>query len=463
MARSGAMSERIGIWLGDSFAEISAMTGEKPAPHFSTIRWLHSKKSLAETLRETLSKIRTNNSSATGEIHLATSRAEMSVARRQGSEPAALVTSGFESWARLWPRKASAAPSLRTERTWFPTSSDKIFGVEERLLADGTIERALKNEELEVLLAKLELLKTKEIAICFLHADRFPAHEKQAAEFFRGRGFNVIASHELPHASQLTEAERIRRTVESAFAETLVHEDLESLRNILRDEKLEDAWSIRFWSTDGLTDSPSAASVRGGVEAAIAKAVPTEFELSYFFGLEEFLGFQKRPDGSLETYLLPVQPTCQIGASAWPFPSWTAIDRGYEPGPMLFGKSHQLTLLDILFVRDHLKGDIEGFSERVQAKASARILEALFTLGKNLAEPGRRAVDAKDIAEDLESGLVERLSMDLCFRLSKPSKVFVAGPLASSLIPLLERRRSDVTFVVDPELTVSTAALGQVM
>ncbi len=465
MARSPAMrslgSERVGIWLGDSFAEISAKTGEKPGPHFSTTRWLHSKKTVSETLRETLLKIRSIEKTASGEIRIATSRAEMSVTRRQGSEPFALVTAGFESWAKLGPRMAGATPTLRTERAWFPTSGDKTFGIAERTLADGQIQTPLKLDELEFLVAKLELMKAKEIAICFLHADRFPAHEKQAAAFFRERGFHVIASHELPGASGLNEVERIRRTIECAFAEAVVRDDFESLQKVLTEEKLEDDWKIRFWTTNGIADATSASFVRGGVETALLHAIPADVELAYFFGLEEFLGFQRLNDGSLASYLLPVQPTCQIGASSWPFPSWSSVDRGYEPGPMLFGKSHQLTLLDILFVRDALKGDIEGFSDRVQAKTSARILEAIATLGKNLAEPGRRGADAKDIAEDLESGFVERLSMDLSFKLSKAAKVFVAGPLAPSVLPLLERRRSDVQFIVEPELTISTAALGR--
>jgi hypothetical protein len=457
-------SVRIGIWMGDSFAEICADQGTsatlseskseaKSVTTGHTSRWFHPKKSLAEGLRDILKSINAAAIKA-GEICIATSRAEMSVARRQGSEPVTLVTAGFETWARLG-TPLIGSPSLRAQRSWFPTSSDKIFGIEERMGPDGSVVRALDLSELEFLVAKLELLKTKEIAIAFLHGHVFSAHEKAAAKFFRERGYNVTCSCDLLNVSSLSDVERVRRTAECAFAETVIQDDLAMVKAVLKEEGLEDNWKIQFWSSKGLTVETSAAAVRGGVEAALANAMPETAELSYFFGIEEFLGFTSHRRGA---YLLPVQPTTQIGVSAWPFPSWTEVDRGYEPGPMLFGKSHQLTVLDILFVRDRLMGDIEGFSDRVQAKASVRILEALFTLGKNLAEPGRRAVDSKEIAEDLEMSFVERLVMDLCFK--APKSVHVSGPLALSIVPLLEKRRPDLKFVVDSALTVAGAAKG---
>jgi len=436
------MAFKIGIWMGDSFAEIFAENSASAGKSQLSSRWFHPKKSLSEGLRETLLNLEAGDSPGT--VIAATSRAEMSVARKQGTEPAVLVTAGFETWARFGPGSSNGIPSMRTQREWFPTPPDKIFGIEERIRADGSVEKPLAESELEFLVAKLELSKVKEIAIAFLHANRFPQHEQKAAEFFRARGFKVVCSSELE--GDFDDITRVRRTVESAFAEALVQEDLAAIRAVLPE-----GWSLEFWTPKGLSSTGTAALVRGGVDAALSKAF-SKHELTYFFGLEEFLGFK---GGA--SYLLPVQPTCQIGASQWAFPSWTAVDRGYEPGPMLFGKSHQLTILDVLFVRDRLSGDIEGFSDRVQAKSSARILEALFTLGKNLAEPGRRAADAKDIAHDLESAFVERLAMDLAIQNART--VRLAGPLAQAVGALLEKRRSDLKFTYDP-MTIAQAAAG---
>ena len=434
--------------MGDSFAELFAVTAATSASAGATAtsgtnpisaRWFHQKKSLADGLREVLLKLEAG-AHEPGTVVVATSRAEMAVARKQGTEPAVLTTSGFETWARMGRATSTGIPALRAQRDWFPSSQEKIYGIAERILADGTIDKPLNESELEPLIAKLQLQKVKEIAIAFLHADKFPAHEERAAAFFRERGFNVVCSSTFKHLDDLS---RLRRAVESAFAEPVVQDDLEKLRAVLPE-----GWALEFWTPDGVTTKTTASMIRGGVEAALAKSFSTG--LTYFFGLEEFLGFS---DGVC--YLLPAQPTCQISASQWAFPSWNSVDRGYEPGPMLFGKSHQLTLLDVLFVRDRLSGEIEGFSDRVQAKASARILEALFTLGKNLAEPGRRAADSKEIAEDLECGFVERIAMDLAIRNARA--VRVAGPLSKAVIRLLEKRRPDIKFTYD-EITIAQAA-----
>ena len=425
----------IGVWMGDSFAEIFATSGK----HQIASRWFHPKKSLADHLRELVPTLEATS----GRVVVATSRAEMAVARKQGSEPALLTTAGFETWARFGENNSGGVPSLKTEREWFPTSPEKIFGVDERILSDGRVSKLFDETEIEALLPKFQTMKVKEIAVAFLHGDRFPANEKAAADFLRTKGFNVTCSHEVGQG--MNDLARIRRTVESAFAEPIVQDDLSSLK-----EALPEGWTLEFWSPSGVSSVASAARVRGGVEAALAAKFAKQ--LTYFFGLEEFLVFS---DGFSE--LFPVQPTGQIGAAAWPFPSWTSVDRGYEPGPMLFGKSHQLTILDVLFVRDRLSGDIEGFSERVQAKSSARILEALFTFGKNLADPGRRAADAKDIAADLEAAFVERIAMDVLIRGTIAARI--GGPLASSIVPLLEKRMPTVRFTIDTT-TIAEAAAG---
>ena len=452
----------IGMWIGDSFAEIASNASNAPVgkveSQTAVTRWFLPKKSIADALRESLLALGAAAKKG-GTLSIASSRTDSALAKKQGNEPALLVTSGFEAWARLSSKNSMHVPSLRADRAWFPTSVEQTFGIDERITNDGVVERPLKMEELEFLVAKLQLTKTKEVAIGFLHADKYPDHERQAAQFLREKGFKVVASHEIPGSNALPESARWRKTLEAAYAETLVQEDIESLRAVFKEQELDESWNILFWGDKSQTTLPTAASIRGGVETAAGQCLPLSSELGYFFGLEEFLLLRKtEKDGatSIRASLLPVQPTCQIGASAWPFPSWTSVDRGYEPGPMLFGKSHQLTILDVLYVRGHLKTDIEAFSERVQEKAQPRILEALTTLGKDLTEPGRRS-DAKLIAEDLETSAIERLALELNSVDAKAKPVYVFGPFAPLFLPLLQKRRPDVKFVYDAHSTLAGA------
>lgn len=429
---------RLGLWVGDSFAEIRGKD-------FS--RWFLPKKSLSEGIKEALRAIEDRESG--GELVFATSRSESALQRKQGSQPALLVTAGFESWARTARHSRRSGPILSVERAWTPVPEDNVFGLDERVSVDGKIEKALKLEELEFLVGKLELLKVKDVAIGFRHASANSEHEKQAAAYLREKGFRVTASHELPSIKR-SEAKAWKHASESAYVESVVKEDVDAIRSALDAEGATN-WTIRAWTSNGLLDDRAkftASGLRGGTARALNLAGGSN-ATTLVLGLEDFSII----DGSSpEPRTLAVQPTCQIATELWPFPVWNAVDRGFEPGPMLFGKSHQLTLLDVFFVQGRLATPVDAFSDRIQEKSAPRILEALFTLGKNLAEPGRRAADAKTIASDLERAAIEKVAIDLA-PLAGKSTVTLVGPLAPIFAPLLAKRRPDLDFQLDTKTT----------
>lgn len=443
----GDLVHRLGLWVGDSFAEIRGKD-------FS--RWFLPKKSLSDGIKEALRAI--DGREAGGELVFASSRAESALQRKQGSQPALLVTSGFESWARTARHSRRTSPVLTVESAWTPVPEDNVFGIDERISVTGEIEKALKMEELEFLVGKLELLKVKDIALGFRHASANPEHERQAAAYFREKGFRVSSSHEMP-AVKKSEAKAWTQASEAAYVESVVREDVEMIRAALDAEGAAN-WRVSAWTSKGHSSDVATFTsngLRGGTSRALSGVFSTDGTAALIFGLEDFLIIDR---DSVEPRTLAVQPTCQIAHDLWPFPVWTAIDRGFEPGPMLFGKSHQLTFLDVLFVQGRLAAPIDAFSDRTQEKSGPRILEALFTLGKNLAEPGRRAADAKTIASDLERSAVERIAVDLAPLASK-SKVLLLGPLAPSMAPLLSKRRPDLSFEVDTNTTFADLVLGR--
>ncbi|MEK7356938.1 MAG: hydantoinase/oxoprolinase N-terminal domain-containing protein [Bdellovibrionota bacterium] len=409
---------------------------------------------MSEGIKDALRAIDSRESG--GELVFASSRSESALQRKQGSQPALLVTAGFESWARTARHSRRSGPVLAVERSWTPVSEDNVFGIDERISVDGVIEKTLKLEELEFLVGKLELLKVKDVALGFRHASANPEHEKQAAAYFRERGYRVSASHEM-NAIKKSEAKAWKHAGESAYVESAVKDDVEAIRSAL-DAEGASSWRLSGWTQNGLASnrtSFTAGELRGGTSRALGGVARAGDVTSLVFGLEDFLVV----DGtSKEARTLAVQPTVQIATELWPFPVWTGVDRGFEPGPMLFGKSHQLTLLDVLFVQGRLTETIEAFSDRISEKSAPRILEAMFTLGKNLAEPGRRAADAKTIASDLERAAIERIAVDLAPLASKAT-VVLTGPLAFALAPLLAKRRPDLKFELDTSTTFADLVL----
>jgi hypothetical protein len=314
-------------------------------------------------------------------------------------------------------------------------------------------------EELEFLVAKLNLLKVKDIAVGFLNSSANPVHEDQVASYLREKGFRVIVSHDVPREASRSscESSHWRRTIRLACAEARVGEIRGQIQSTLETLGGDAKWNAQFIGADGaiaLADV-SAAKVCGGPERVLQTAAATRFTLH--FGLERFLLIDKQKN---TTSPLSVQPTRQVGLSALGFPSLTEEDRGYEPGPMLFGKSHQLTYLDLLSVRERLTGAIDGFHSMISERSRARIVESLLTLGKLIPEKRANMSDGLEVANDLDLLCLERIATALgCAGVE--GEVGLTGALAESFAGPLKQRLPHLHFTRDEEAAwgLSTAAL----
>lgn len=425
-----------GFAIGESFAELSGYSadlqgGSRDA--FFKSRWYLPKKSLADGLREALNS---SAQAAPGHIRFATDSVERMLNRGQGRPPAVIVTSGFETWLSLRQPVVSPPYSIRGERRRLPCESDFIFGMTERTTHDGVIQTKVSVEDLEFLAAKFELLKVRDVAVLFAHSDTNPENERSVASYLRDRGLRVLPSHLISGGSL---EERWRRTIENAFAEGTLLEEKAQIDAVLAQFP---GWTAELVSKEGLEpfSEYTARKVRGGLRSLLTKTHSRglmEGSVHLHCGLDEVSVYGI---GGSRTCL---KPTVLVKHGMWPFPHLAKEAAGYEPGPMLFGKSQQLAALDVLFVRDRLK-DVDGLSALLNDKARPRILGTLFTLAKNIADK-RRVPDADAIAADLERAFVEEMAVAIAAEGAKAS-VQVSGPLASSLTPLLSERRSDLKF-----------------
>ncbi|MET4691339.1 hydantoinase B/oxoprolinase family protein [Sinorhizobium fredii] len=131
-----------------------------------------------------------------GEVRMGTTVATNALLERKG-EPMALVTTrGFRDALRIGyqeRKKIFATEIIKPEALY----SD-IVELDERVLADGTVEKKLDEKEAR---PALEALKTKgyrAVAIVFMHAYRYPEHEAAVARIARAIGFEQVSvSHEV--------------------------------------------------------------------------------------------------------------------------------------------------------------------------------------------------------------------------------------------------------------------------
>ncbi|MBS1870262.1 MAG: hydantoinase/oxoprolinase family protein [Actinobacteria bacterium] len=109
------------------------------------------------------------------------------------------------------------------------------LGVGERILADGTVERPLDEDDVARALELFAAEGVEAIAVCFLHAYAFPAHELEAERVLRRLGFEgtITLSHRL--SREVREFERTATSVVDAYVRPAVSSYLDRLGDGLRD------------------------------------------------------------------------------------------------------------------------------------------------------------------------------------------------------------------------------------
>lgn len=438
------MSCKLGLAVGESFAELigfaansSGANAEKP---FTFSRWYLPKKSLSDGLKEALKSV-PPTAAGNRELFIASDSVERILDRRQGRAPGVLVTSGFETWLALSQPTTTVPFSPAPKRLLAPLEQDAVFGISERTSADGRVLKAVDLEELEFIVAKLQLLKIKDVAICYLHSDVNPENERTTAAFLRGKGLRVFTSH-LQTESRLDT--RWLKTLESSFAESAINEEREQINATIA--AAEGNWSVYSWTSSGpqAWAEANASTLRGGLSGALRAYFASRGGTALHCGLDtiELFAQDKNSLG------IPVQLTQTVGNGTWPFPNFTDNACGYEPGPMLFGRSHQLAALDILYVLGRLTDEIDGFSPLLAEKSRPRILESLFTLAKfPQAADKRRVPDPMKTARELESAFIEEIGLEISASRIE-GRLQLTGPFATTLAPLLRERRPDLQIEV---------------
>ncbi|MQT15126.1 hydantoinase B/oxoprolinase family protein [Segnochrobactrum spirostomi] len=133
---------------------------------------------------------------AIGEVRMGTTVATNALLERKG-EPTALVTTrGFRDALEIG---YQARPDIFARRIVKPDLLySAVTEIDERVLADGTVERAPDENAVRAALAGLKADGYAAIAIVFLHAHLYPAHEAMVAAIAREMGFaQVSVSHEV--------------------------------------------------------------------------------------------------------------------------------------------------------------------------------------------------------------------------------------------------------------------------
>ena len=114
---------------------------------------------------------------------------------RKGARTAFLTTEGFEDLLIIGRQNREKLYDLLAPAKQQLVPSELSFGLPERMLYDGSVERDLDSAALAGLTEKLRRLKVESVAVCLLHSYANPIHEKRVGEALQG--FFVSLSHEV--------------------------------------------------------------------------------------------------------------------------------------------------------------------------------------------------------------------------------------------------------------------------
>ena len=136
---------------------------------------------------------------------------------RKGARLGLLVTRGFRDVLIIQRLRLPQAQYWYGNRPEPLIPRERVYEIDERIMADGSVGTALDPASIEAALARARADGVEGLVVCFLHAFRNPAHEKEARERIRAAAAELFTccSHEV--WPQMREYERAIVTIVNAY------------------------------------------------------------------------------------------------------------------------------------------------------------------------------------------------------------------------------------------------------
>jgi 5-oxoprolinase (ATP-hydrolysing) len=221
-----------------------------------------------------------------GAVKMGTTVATNALLERKGDRTLLLTTKGFRDALRIG---YQARPKIFAKHIIKPEMLfERVVEVDERVRADGAIERALDLSPVRAELERAMADGIKAVAIVFMHAYRYPEHERRVAKLARDMNFpQVSVSHEVSPLIKLVG--RGDTTVVDAYLSPILRRYVATVDSEL-DAKKSGARLMFMMSSGGLT----AAELFQGKDAILsgpAGGVVGMAETGREAGFKKLIGF----------------------------------------------------------------------------------------------------------------------------------------------------------------------------
>lgn len=233
------MSYRVGVDVGGTFTDFVGVDDEGRVVVNKVLTTPDDpKRAIIHGMQDMLAANRIATNSLRHILH-GTTLVANSLIERKGAKTALVTTRGFRDVLELGHESRYDIYDLNLERPEPLVPRPLRFELDERILANGEIEKPIDRAEAEQLVDVIAALGVESVAIVFVNSYVNPSHERELAALFAERAPHIIASPSAAVAPEWREYERTSTTAANAFVRPLLQRYFTSLSQELRAMKVE--------------------------------------------------------------------------------------------------------------------------------------------------------------------------------------------------------------------------------
>ncbi|MCC6142661.1 MAG: hydantoinase B/oxoprolinase family protein [Candidatus Hydrogenedentes bacterium] len=317
----------------------------------------------ADAPSEAIRRLRAEHAAPITAVRMGTTLATNALLERKGARTALLITQGFADLLEIGYQNRPDLFAIRIEK---PASLECLrIEVDERILADGTVEKPLDESLLRSALVSAREAGIEALAIVFLNSYANPVHELRAGVIAAAAGFDQVSlSHAV--ANEIKAVGRGDTTVVDAYLSPILRRYIGRLRSRLGPDV-----PLRFMQSNGGLADADRFSGKDAVLSGPAGGVVAYAEVCAAAGFHRVIGFDmggtstdvSRYDGRFERVyettlagirlkapMMAIETVAAGGGSILKFDEHRYLvgpeSAGANPGPACYGRGGPATVTD---------------------------------------------------------------------------------------------------------------------
>lgn len=246
---------RVAVDIGGTFTDLVLHENDRLVATAKTLTtYPDPAEGVANGIRELLSAW---PRAAVAEVVHGTTLVSNSLIERRGSVIALLTTKGFRDVLTSAKEQRYDMYDLFIQMPEPLVPRRRRYGIDERVLADGTVDRPIRPEEISALIPTLRENGVEAVAVSFLHAYRHPDHERAAGEVLKRELPDVPVTLSSEVSPEVGEYHRTSTTVANAYVLPVFNRYLQQLEKNLKADGIDAPLHIML-STGGLATADTA-------------------------------------------------------------------------------------------------------------------------------------------------------------------------------------------------------------